>query len=136
MTEIKESFSMQSFVSVVCVLEKVSVGDKVVGSATPLVYKLLDIVIREINRAATINKSFLDAETKAVFSKECKKGNKRTSNSCLGFRRMLDMTGDCPEKHVWEWLSFQRKYLDLVFFFVCLGRGGQETQRNMLVKLF
>lgn len=102
MTKIKESFSVQSFVSMVCVLEKVRVGDKVVGSATPHMYKVLDIVMREINRAAIVNKTFLDAETKAVFSKECKIGNKITSNSCLHFRTMLDMIGDCPEKHFQE----------------------------------
>lgn len=93
---------MQSFVFTASVLEKVHVGDKVVGSATPLIYKPFDIAMREINRAATVNNSFLDAET--VFSKECKTRNK-ISNSCLGFRTMLDMTGDCAEKHIWEWLT-------------------------------
>lgn len=114
-------------------LKKVLVGDKVVGSATALIYKLLDIVMKEINRAAIVNKSFLHAETKAVFSKECKMGNKITSNSCLDFRTMLDMIGDCPEEHVWEWCSLFQKESFGSFLFVC---GGQETQRNMLVQLF
>lgn len=133
MTKIKETFSIQSFVSIVRVLEKVRVGDKAVGSATPLIYKLLDIVMREINRAAIVNKSFLDAETKAVFSKECKMGSKITSNSCLGFRTRLDMIGDCLGKHVWEWLPLFPKESFGTFLFIC---GGQETQRNMLVQLF
>lgn len=118
MTKIKESFSMQSFVLAVSVLEKVHVGDKVVGSATPLVYKLFHIAMREINRAATVNNSFIDAETKAVFYKECKMGNKITRNSCLGFRTVLNMIGDCPVKHIWEWLALFRGKLWI--FFVCL----------------
>lgn len=52
MTKIKEGFSMQSFVFTASVLEKVHVGDKVVGSVTPLIYKPFDITMREINRAA------------------------------------------------------------------------------------
>lgn len=133
MTKIKESFSVQSFVSVVCVLKKVHVGDEIVGSATPHMYKLLDIVMREIDRAAIVNKTFLDAETKAVFSKECKTGKKRTSTSCLGFKTMLDIIGDCPEKHFQEWLSLFPEEGFGSFLFVC---GGQETQLNMLVQLF
>lgn len=118
MTKIKESFSMQSFVLAVSVLEKVHIGDKVVGSATPLVYKLFDIAMREINRAATVNNSFIDAETKAVFYKERKMGNKITRNSCLGFRTVLNMIGDCPVKHIWEWLALFRGKLWILF--VCL----------------
>lgn len=127
MTKIKESFSMQSFVFTVSVLKKVHVGDKVVGSATPLIYKLFDIAMREINRAATVNNSFLDAETKTVFSKECKTRNK-ISHSCLGFRIMLDMIGDCPEKHVWEWLflfPMERSQWIIIFFF---RRGGNSNK--------
>jgi len=120
---------MQSFVSIICVLEKVRLGDKVVGSTTPLICKLLDIVMREINRAAILNKSFLDAETKAVFSKKYKMGNKITSNSCLGLRAMLDKIGDCPEKCVWEPLSFSKgKHW---IFFVCLwGSGNSKKHLN------
>lgn len=108
-------------------LKKVRVGDKGVGSATALIYKLLDIVMREINRAAIVNKSFLHAEMKAVFSKECKMGNKITSNSCLDFRTMLDMIGDCPEEHVWEWRSlFQKESFGS--FVVCLWGAGNPKK--------
>lgn len=44
MTKIKESFSVQSFVSIACVLEKVCVSDKVEGSATLFISKLLTLL--------------------------------------------------------------------------------------------
>lgn len=124
MTKIKESFSMQRFVSIVCVLEKVCIGDKVVGSATSLIYKQLDIVMREINRAATVNKYFLHAETKAVFLRNAKWETK--NNFCLGFRTMFDMIGDCPEKHGKGTLFYQRKALNLF----CLSGRGQDGTGN------
>lgn len=117
---------MQSFVFAVSVLEKVHVGDEVVGSATPPVYKLFDIAMREINRAATVNNSFLDAKTKAVFYKERKMGNKITRNSCLSFRMVLNMIGDCPVKHIWEWLCLSCGKLWI--FFVCLWGAGNSNK--------
>lgn len=58
-------------------------------------------------------------------------GDKITSNSSLALWTVLDMIGDCPEKLVWEQLSFYKGKLWILF--IC---GEREGYRNMIVKLF